>query len=359
MVGERSTKSLITQLTAEQALMLPEFRDQWFRIGTCTDRADRQKAEAAILAMRAEINVSTKPIFIWCASPATSLLALHYLKSPQFKEFVKKIAESELPMGVQLRPPSPLGDSLRDSPAWWGQHEAYWISFYVFCRDVLGVEYDERRSRQLDTWQDIAQSCCWWWCYENYVVVSDRPTIVSMEPNGRGSERLHCEAGPAIAFADGWEVYALHGVRVSKEIVTTPADKLDPQLLLKEINAEVRREILRKIGVERAIASLGAKVIDKFGDYELLEVDFSGTPRRYLKMRNPSIGVWHVEPVGPECTTIECVYGRDTEALHWRKPDAMRAIPVSVDGEEWQQQGDVYIWPIGAAALKPLPQVLT
>jgi hypothetical protein len=161
-------------------------------------------------------------------------------------------------------------------------------------------------------WRDIAQSCCWWWCYENYVVISERPTVVCMQAGSRGVERIHCVDGPAIAFADGWEVFALNGVRVPQWIVETPAQEIDPKKILTEQNAEVRREILRKIGVERAIAALGAKSLDKRADeYELLEIDFTGRARRYLKMRNPSIGIWHVEPVHPDCDTIQ-------QAINWR-----------------------------------------
>ena len=33
-------------------------------------------------------------------------------------------------------------------------------------------------------------------------------------------------------------------MRVTKELVETPAEKIDPQLVMKETNAEVRREIV-------------------------------------------------------------------------------------------------------------------
>jgi len=95
-------------------------------------------------------------------------------------------------------------------------------------------------------------------------------------------------------------------VRVSREIAETPAKELDPKLILKEKNAEVRREIVRKVGVERVCEKLGAKCIDRQDTYELLMLDLGdGRSRPYLKMRNPSIGIYHIEGVHPDCNTVE------------------------------------------------------
>jgi len=53
-------------------------------------------------------------------------------------------------------------------------------------------------------------------------------------------------------------------------------------------------------------------VIDRKGDYELLLLDLGdGRRRPYLKMRNPSLGVYHIEGVHPDCSTV-------VEALRWR-----------------------------------------
>ena len=94
--------------------------------------------------------------------------------------------------------------------------------------------------------------------------------------------------------------------------MTKPED-IDPKIILKENNAEVRREIVRKIGIERLCQKLNAKVLDKQGDvYELLNLDLGeNLIRPYLKMRNPSIGTFHVEGVSPDCKTVQ-------EALNWR-----------------------------------------
>jgi len=57
-----------------------------------------------------------------------------------------------------------------------------------------------------------------------------------------------------------------------------------------------------------------AKTLDTQGDYQLLTVELSSqmTDCRFLKMNNPSIGVWHVEGVHPTCETVQ-------QAINWRK----------------------------------------
>jgi hypothetical protein len=76
-------------------------------------------------------------------------------------------------------------------------------------------------------------------------VVSDRPLEVHRNTNG-----LHQDGGPAVLYRDGFSVWALNGVRVSQEIAETPADQLDPRLIATEQNVEIRREIMRKVGLK-------------------------------------------------------------------------------------------------------------
>ena len=125
--------------------------------------------------------------------------------------------------------------------------------------------------------------------------------------------QLHSDDGPAVSWPEGEQQYFfLNGVHVPRELVELTANEIDPRILLSERNAEVRREIVRKIGIERLCAGLNAQSVDRAGDYELLLLDLQdGRIRPYLKMKNPSIGVYHIEGVAPECRTV-------AEALAWR-----------------------------------------
>lgn len=122
----------------------------------------------------------------------------------------------------------------------------------------------------------------------------------------------HRDGGAALNYEDGDKVFHLNGVISPDWLVETPAEKLDPKEILKLSNVEQRREGIRKVGIERMLAELKHKVLDSDGDYELLEVQLSPELKgNYLKMKNPSIGVWHLEGVENDCRTIK-------EALDWR-----------------------------------------
>lgn len=155
---------------------------------------------------------------------------------------------------------------------------------------------------------DAFEAGLWiFWIAESEVIALSRPV---MKLNG---EQVHAAVGPALTWPNSEEQYFfLNDVHVHREIVETPASELDPRLILRENNVGVRREIVRKIGIERICEKLGAKRIDVQGDYELLLLDLQdGRRRPFLKMRNPSIGVYHIEGVAPECHTV-------AQALAWR-----------------------------------------
>lgn len=85
---------------------------------------------------------------------------------------------------------------------------------------------------------------------------------------------------------------------------------------LKEPNAEIRSRIIEKIGLEPIIVDLKPKLLDRRessvgGIYELYEIILHHETRLFLKMINPSTGIFHAEWVHPNVETVE-------EALLWR-----------------------------------------
>ena len=105
---------------------------------------------------------------------------------------------------------SNLGDNLRKkikppyvSTNLLGSMDAFWIAFYEFPEKFLGVEYKTEDKKILNIWSTLAKSCSWFWCYENYCFVSDRPEKLSFNTQNK----LHCEDAPAVKWIDGWEIY--------------------------------------------------------------------------------------------------------------------------------------------------------
>ena len=116
----------------------------------------------------------------------------------------------------------------------------------------------------------------------------------------------------------------MNDVRVPSTIVETKPEQMSKDWLetnfLKEKNAEIRREIVRKCGVDLLCHRLGSEQLDKRGGYELLSVNIgNGRKHPALKMKNPSVGCWHVEWVTEECKTVE-------EALNFRNGTRERPV---------------------------------
>ncbi|MGW8324130.1 MAG: DUF6745 domain-containing protein [Desulfobacterales bacterium] len=245
-------------------------------------------------------------------------------------------------------------DSVRDS-VWdssvYGQHEVHWLGFYDYFNNVLKLELQTEKLAGL--WM-IAQSAGWFLPHENICWISERHDVCKLK-NGI----IHCDGGPAIHYPDGFSVWALNGVRVPEYIAITQAEKIDPELIIKEKNAEVRREIVRKIGIERVCQKLSIDTIDTGLDYvnnkcELLKLNIHGDTHKYIKLINPSVPeIYHIEGVPVECENID-------QALNSRKPDGLKKIPIDeINGCDWYEQGDVCIWPKNAKSIKSKPLILT
>lgn len=196
-------------------------------------------------------------------------------------------------------------------------YDSGWTAFYDFF-ERIGIEFDKDWNFKI--WKEFILNSGVFASalYENVAFVCIRPCLVKRNENGD----LHCVDGPAIAWQDGYCEYALNGVWMEKEIVMTPAEEIDPEIILKEKNAEIKREIVRKIGVERICEKLKAESIDKMDNYELLMLDLGdGRSRPYLKMKNPSLdGVYHIEGVEPKIKTVK-------EALAWRNGQTVYSPP--------------------------------
>jgi hypothetical protein len=161
----------------------------------------------------------------------------------------------------------------------------------------------------------------WWWPFEDGLsVVMGRPTVCRMDSVGSGGQerrRLHCDYGPALAYADGWEVYAWHGVRVPRSVIMTPVTELKAGAVLAEPNAEVRRVLMARMGWERFIREAGMAPIqaDDYGRLYDIPID---TTRSYRVVR---VVNGTPEPAGAD--RADCERGHDGQ---WYKVYWLRCL---------------------------------
>jgi len=271
--------SKIEKLTPEQEVQLTKFYNEHLEYGRSIKPIDHAKAEAIITKLYARIGLKA-PNF-------------HYYKSPH--EILKTHKEVSL------------------DNYFGGQQWIHWKAFYTFAEQI-GVVYEKEHSELLAEWLEESKNLHWWFPYEEDCLISERPIKLSVNEGGF----LHCENDKAIEYADGWGMYYLNGVKVNEYLVMTDSDDLDINVFLKETNADIKAEFVRKYGVERML-HLGKKVdsYDKYAEnkypwwhksqYELWDMKelFPGIDYQpYVKMLNQTTGIWHMEAVSPECRNL-------------------------------------------------------
>jgi hypothetical protein len=133
-----------------------------------------------------------------------------------------------------------------------------WTSFF---REVCDLELPGDLWDHARAYEGTIESACWWWPHTHFVMVCNRPQEIHREqvaPKGWSSHRLHREDGPAVRFADGWSMWAIHGVRVTEQIVMAP-ETLTVEQIDAEQNAEVKRVMLERFGFDRWVRDKGAR----------------------------------------------------------------------------------------------------
>jgi hypothetical protein len=164
----------------------------------------------------------------------------------------------------------------------WGSLDSYWLAFYTFPKEHLGLQYSANDNALLELWADLARSTFWWWPFEKIVVISDRPSLIQKDER----TRLHSETGPACAFRDGWELWYWHGVRVPETVITNP-QAITTKQVEEESNAEVRRVMIERYGQERFLLNSGAQEIHRDGFGVLYRKDLpDDEPLVMVKVRN-------------------------------------------------------------------------
>ncbi len=156
---------------------------------------------------------------------------------------------------------------------------------------------------------------------QNTGLVSERPIKISFD----SQNRLHAEGEPAIQFADGYSFYSYHGVTLPEEYGKLHPSHWQPQWLLKEDNAELRRILIERIGYSRICQELQATKLDSWQEYTLLKIDnqLDVEPIYLLKMTCPSTGHIHALRVPPDMKSAR-------EAVRW--------VNWGIDPEEFSVQ---------------------
>lgn len=174
-----------------------------------------------------------------------------------------------------------------------------------FCISVLGCDCDRA---EWEAYMGLATECGLTLPLENACLVCDRPIELSFDSD----RRLHAEGKAAIAWADGYRIYAFQGVRLPPRYGRLHPNLWRSEWLLTEPNAELRRVLIQGIGYSRICQELDATELDFWREYTLLrienEVDIE--PIHLLKMTCPSTDYIHATRVPPHIFSAR-------EAIRW------------------------------------------
>ncbi|MFI5721763.1 DUF6745 domain-containing protein [Streptomyces cyaneofuscatus] len=127
-----------------------------------------------------------------------------------------------------------------------GQHDAAWLAAF------------DGRGDRLTGLAEVARNAGWWWPYERAVVISERPEALHRDEAGR----LDHGAGPALAYRDGFALYAWRGMPVPADFLAELAS-LTPQRIREEENAELRRVMLEFYGYDRYLTESTAEPVHR------------------------------------------------------------------------------------------------
>jgi hypothetical protein len=270
----------IDSLTDEQKSKFSEWSKKWIDIGLSTEPADFDKATEAAFKEYKLINLDKPMVVLRMSSPYAETVG-----GAMAWQMLKDLLKGSAQVGDQVW--AQVGDqnfqAAKDGFNNYGADFSWagfaaWVSFF---RDVCGWENEVLSKFEIT--EQLVKSCGWTWWHQNVLAISDHPSKISRDVNGR----LHCENGPSIEYRDGWALYHWHGTSIPKEWVT--GHKPSAKEALTWGNIEQRRAACEIVGWSSIMQELDAKTIDVDGDPEigtLLEANIPDSGKeRFLQVR--------------------------------------------------------------------------
>ncbi|MFH8366981.1 DUF6745 domain-containing protein [Streptomyces sp. NPDC018031] len=141
-----------------------------------------------------------------------------------------------------------------------GQHDAPWLAAVDGAAEPVpdgAADADPAAGPPAGPAQ-VARAAGWWWPYERLVIISERPVELHRDEAGR----LDRGDGPALAYPDGFALYAWRGMPVPADFLRQLSG-LTPARIRGEENAELRRVMLEHYGYERYLAESGAQPVHR------------------------------------------------------------------------------------------------
>jgi hypothetical protein len=354
---------MITKLTKEQESLLQTYKDKYLKIGLSTDRFDFETAkeisdyyyEKIVEKKRVPVVIMDSPYSAWLAvcmllnaenkvwnqvrnqvNDQVNDQIWNQVRNQIFKQVSNQVSNqvfSQVWNQVSDQVSNQVCDQVRNqvfkqvSNQIWNQvrnqvknQVKYYIhpyidghlyssffGFYDFMNEVLNIEFD---CKEKYDWYKKTIQIGNFYPLENICIVSQKPIEINMMDG-----KLHADGKPSVVYGDGFSVWSLNGIMVTKELAETPAGLLNLDIFKNEKNADVKTEFIRKCGIDRMI-DMG-KVVDSYekydnqlwneSEYKLIDMASIFDTIHYaphLYMKNQTTGAYHLEGVSPDCKNL-------------------------------------------------------
>ena len=146
--------------------------------------------------------------------------------------------------------------------------DAEFGAWYEYYKEIKAIPSQEKADKYVGY---LKAGAFYAMFFEKKAFIMCRPVKVEQDE----SKRLHCITGPALIFADGTEIYQIHGVRFTKEQFEKSKKSAVKELLGWE-DIEQRSVLLQDKPLEQMLKNAKAKIIDETsecGGYKLWEID--------------------------------------------------------------------------------------
>ncbi|MFF4715855.1 DUF6745 domain-containing protein [Streptomyces eurythermus] len=269
---------------------------QWRVWAASTEPADRTRAEAGVRAAYRAAGLPEPERVVWAGSPCEGVALVRSLpdKGPSVREAVRSA-----PWAARRRL---LHDAL--GAAGWAAHWAatggrLWAANQALVDRIRAGVLEELgegpeirlvlldavlgqqdapwlaafagREGPLEGLAEVCRSAGWWWPFAKVAVVCERPSALHRDEAGR----LDRGDGPALAFPDGFALYAWRGMPVQASFVAE-LRTLTPERIRSEENAELRRVMLEFYGYDRYLADSAARPLHRDETGTLWRIDLDG-----------------------------------------------------------------------------------
>lgn len=149
---------------------------------------------------------------------------------------------------------SQLGDQLRG--CLWGAWQFSWLTHWLHVNQLDGINPVSAETRALaEAWRTLSSVGPFTVPLDGVLIAIQGRTALHRD----NQNRLHCTDGPAWAWADGTEVWALDGIRVPSWVVMEPTFE---RIMSDELpNSEQRRVAMAHYGWDRWAAEVGDSML--------------------------------------------------------------------------------------------------